>query len=186
MAAFGAWVGTIGAGGGDCAAVRAELLRPGLSGGGALSVDIGGGAGAGLGAGAAAAGAGAAAVVFVAAFAGTGAGDLGAIGITADLACTFAAALTGEPAAAIVWVLDLGAGAASSLAVLAAAGNTKTAFLTIFLPTSAGSGNVLVTIDFLAAVFLATSTTAGDVFSRDFTMYFLWNVACAKAAASMS
>ena len=33
MAASGAWVGTMGAGGGACEAMRAELLRPGLSGG---------------------------------------------------------------------------------------------------------------------------------------------------------
>ena len=39
MAASGAWVGTIGACGGEAIATRAELLRPGFKGAGGLSPD---------------------------------------------------------------------------------------------------------------------------------------------------
>lgn len=53
MAASGAWVGTIGAGGGNWEGARAELLRPGLSAGGeVMDLDLSVGWGAGWGAGA--------------------------------------------------------------------------------------------------------------------------------------
>ena len=59
MAASGAWVGTIGAGGGNWEGARAELLRPGFRAGGeVMGVDRSTEGAAGFGAGAAAGGAG--------------------------------------------------------------------------------------------------------------------------------
>lgn len=49
MAASGAWVGTIGACGGEGIATRAELLRPGFNGAGGLSPETLAGADAGAG-----------------------------------------------------------------------------------------------------------------------------------------
>ena len=59
MAASGAWVGTMGAGGGNWDGARAELLRPGFNAGGeVMGVVLSINGGAGFGAGTVAGGAG--------------------------------------------------------------------------------------------------------------------------------
>ena len=150
--------------------MRAELLRPGLSGGGGLSVDIGGGAGAGRGTGAAITGADA--EIFMDSlgaslgtpfniFAGATTGALTAVLLPTGLTSDFTATFKGELAEGFLTILpwDNEALTAAFSAVLTAAG------------AAAVTGDA--DTDFFAATFLAGSMTAGKFFSRDFTMCFL-------------
>lgn len=164
----------MGAGGGDCAAVRAELRRPGLSGGGGLSVDIGGGAGAGRGTGGATTDA--AATETTRDFFAGAAGNLATVVLPTGLTSDFTAAFKGGLAEGFLTALPEDVGAA---------GATGATFFAVF---TAGVGSPepfkadAAPTDFFAASFWVGSTTAGNFFSRDFTMCFLWNTAYALAA----
>ena len=155
--------------------MRAERLRPGLSGGGGLSVDIGGGAGAGRGAGAATTGADA--EIFMDSlgapfniFAGATTGALTAVLLPTGLTSDFTATFKGELAEGFLTILpwDKEELTAAFSAVLAAAG--------------AVAVTGVADTDFFTAIFLAGSITAGKFFSRDFTMCFLWIAVRAIAA----
>lgn len=175
----------MGAGGGEWAAVRAELRRPGLSGGGGFSVDIGGGDGAGRDTGGATAVAAATettADFFTASleaslesFAGA-AGNLATVVLPTGLTSDFTAAFKEGLAEGFLTALPEDVGAV---------GAAETTFFAVF--TVAGfapepfKADAAAT-DFFAASFWVGSTTAGNFFSRDFTMCFLWNAAYALAA----
>lgn len=174
----------MGAGGGDCAAVRAELRRPGLSGGGGLREDIGIGEGTGRGA-----------------IGGTGA----ALADTTGMA-SFLTALTTLTAAMAVVLggvvkdgLVLPTGFASDfttafnegLADCCAAlpgkvgfvvGSADEALATLGLAVAPAGADLRTGADAPVAAFVAGTKVAFDFFSGDFTMCLLWNASCSGAA----
>ncbi len=169
----------MGAGGGDCAAVRAELLRPGLSGGGGLRVDIGGGAGAGRSTTVATTGAtttGADGDFFAASFgatfagfAGAAAGNLATVVLPTGLTSDFTAAFNGEPGEDFLTDLPGDKGVPGE-------DTTTATFFAAFRAVANGAAAGWADEDataFFAAPLRAGSTTAGNFLSWDFTMVFL-------------
>ena len=161
MAASGAWVGTIGAGGGNWEGARAELLRPGLSAtGGVMGLDLSTGWGNGWGASAVAGD-----VVFLpAAAAGTALAVVGSLtgltaaGVWADWPVFATAATLEAKGLAMTFGASLGAGLTAGLltAGFLAAGFLTAGFLAAgFLSAGLGRTAALTTgsTDFLTAAF---------------------------------